>query len=162
MQARTLQALEALVTLAEDVAAKVRRETAEILLTTDPIEIVKHFDAVRDVVDRVKTSREALAEIADDLSTVQIPTLFSNRNLKTITIEGLGRVTVSHRYSVSMLDKPAGMEWLRGNGHGALIQETVNSSTLGAFGREMMEAGTELPENLFKTSTNPYTSITKR
>ncbi len=162
MKTKTMEALETLVDLSTQVAAMVRRETEEVLLTSDPIEIVKHFDLVRDVVDKVKTSREALAEIADNLSTVEIPTLFSNRNLKTITIEGLGRVTVSHRYSVSMLDKPAGMDWLREHGHGDLIQETVNSSTLGAFGREMLEAGTELPERLFKTSTNPYTSITKR
>jgi len=69
---------------------------------------------------------------------------------------------LSNRWSCSMLDKLTGMDWLRTNGHGDLIQETVNSSTLGAFARNLTEeSGYELPSDIFKTSVMTFTSITK-
>jgi hypothetical protein len=83
-------------------------------------------------------------------------------NIRTITVEGVGRVSITHRYSCSMLDKQLGMNWLRQSGNEGLIQETVNSSTLAAFAKNMLETeGTQLPQDLFKTSVSAYTSITK-
>jgi hypothetical protein len=61
-----------------------------------------------------------------------------------------------------MLDKERGFTWLRENEHEGLITETVNSITLSAFAKEMLEVnGTELPDDIFKVGTQAYTSITK-
>jgi hypothetical protein len=82
--------------------------------------------------------------------------------VKTITVEGVGRVSLSNRWSASMLDKTAGMEWLRETGNGSLIQETVNAQTLAAFAKDLNETkGMELPADIFKTGIMTYTSITK-
>ena len=53
-----------------------------------------------------------------------------------------------------MKDKPVGFQWLREQGHGGLITETVNASTLAAFAKNMMDTeGKELPhENLPRAS----------
>jgi len=60
------------------------------------------------------------------------------------------------------LDKDAGLNWLRANGHEGIIIETVNSSTLSAFAKSQLEEeGVDLPDDIFKIGTSPYTSITK-
>ena len=140
----------------------IRADTADVLATRDHVQLVTHFDQLRQSNDLIKEARESLSEIADLLSTRDIPDLFKELKVKTTTIVGVGRVTVSYRFSCSMLDKEQGMEWLKANGHGGLIQPTVNAQTLGAFAKNLIETeGKELPENLFKTGQSPYTSITK-
>lgn len=144
------------------VAGWVREDTAEALAPNDPIVAIRHYDATRKATVRIKEAREALADIEERLSREQIPDVMRNAGVKTITVEDVGRVTISHRYSASILDKPLGYEWLRENGHGAIITETVNSSTMAAFAKEYLESeGRELPVELFKVGTSPYTSITK-
>ena len=62
----------------------------------------------------------------------------------------------------SLADKVAGMGWLRDEGHGDLIQETVNASSLSAFAKSYIEeTGKDLPADLFKLSNLRYTSVTK-
>lgn len=43
-------------------------------------------------------------------------------------------------------NQAAFFKWLRDNGHGSLIYETINSRTLSAFARETLEEGGELPD----------------
>jgi hypothetical protein len=149
----------------EKVAAQLRTETHEVLSTTDHVEVIKHFDHMRKAVERIKIAREAIQEITDRLSKEQIPDLFRLVRERTgekppFKIEGVGSVNVSNKYSCTILDKDAGYNWLRKNGHEGLITETVNASTLSAFAKELIEVeGKELPPELFKTGLNPYTSI---
>lgn len=149
------------------VAGMVRQDTNEVMATKDHVEIIKHFAATRNTVEQIKLARKALDEIEEQLSKQYIPDLF--REMRETTgqkppykIEGVGSVTVSYKFSCSMPDKDAGHEWLRSNGHGGLITETVNSSSLSAFAKDMIENhGIDLPAEVFKTSSQPYTSIRK-
>ena len=144
------------------VAAAVREDTDAALALRNHVELIKHYNHLRLATAQIKEAREALNELEERLSREQIPEIFREQGIKTTTIEGVGRVTVSYRFGCSMLDKEAGLEWLRGNGHGGIIIETVNSSTLSAFAKSMLEeSGAELPDTIFKVSTSPYTSITK-
>lgn len=148
------------------VAEMVRQDTNDAL-KADHVTVIKHFAAVRAAVETIKTARKALEEIEDNLSKNQIPDIVRALKEKTgekppFNIEGVGRVTVANRYSCSMIDKAAGFDWLRGNGHGGLITETVNSSSLSSFAKEYLEdKGMELPDDIFKVGTQSYTSITK-
>lgn len=151
---------EQLVTLAE----MVRKDTDEVLSTNNHIDVIKHFNELRRVNEQIKEAREALGDIADDLSTQRIPELMRAAGVKTITIEGVGRVTVSHRFSCSILEgkKEQAFSWLRGNQLDALIIETVNSATLSAAAKSRLaEDGLDMPNDIFKVGTMPYTSITK-
>ena len=144
------------------VAEAVREDTNATLALHNHVELIKHYNHLRLATARIKEAREALAEMEENLSREQIPEIFREQGIKTTTIEGVGRVTVSYRFGCSMLDKEAGLNWLRQAGHGGIIIETVNSSTLAAFAKSMLEEeGAELPDSLFKISTSPYTSITK-
>lgn len=149
------------------VAEQIRAETNEVVATNDHVKVIKHFDHMRKASEQIKLAREALQDLTDRLSKEQIPDLFRYIREKTgekppFKIEGVGSVSVSNKYSCTILDKDAGYNWLRNNGHGGLITETVNASTLAAFAKELIEGeGKELPAELFKTGLNPYTSIRK-
>lgn len=162
MKQRTVEELNNLAKILESITSVVRDETAEELATGTHVSVIKHYDSLRKVMDRVKIAREALSDIADNLSKDIVPELMRAAGVKTITIEGVGRVTVSNRFSCTMIDKELGMKYLVDIGQSGLIQSTVNSSTLSAFAKNMLEEeGKELPDTLFKVGTSPYTSITK-
>jgi len=162
MQRETLEYLAKVVTGFQAVATQIQKETNDVVSGGDHLEIIRHFNDLRLVNGQIKEARAALQEVEDLLSTRDIPEVMKRHNVKTTTVIGVGRVTVAYRFSCSMLDKAAGMEWLRENGHEGLIQPTVNSSSLGAFAKDMLQnQGKELPPEIFKTGTSPYTSITK-
>lgn len=142
-------------------AGKVRDETNAVVSTNDHVELIKHYDSLRRVNALIKEAREALAQMEERLSREQIPDVMRANNIKSTTIEGVGRVSLGHRWSASMVDKEPAMNWLRDSGHGGVIQETVNAQTLGALAKELNNDGVELPQQFFKTSLMTYTSITK-
>lgn len=167
MRTETIKLLDNIIAETEQIVGAIRLDTETVLNTGDPIEVVKHFDILRIAQDRIKTARKALEEITDALSMDQIPTLFTNRSLKTINIEGVGRCTVSYRWSASILDDPKkgkqrGHDWLKANGYGDIIKPTVNAQTLAATAKELFQnEEKDLPPELFKVGQVPYTSITK-
>ena len=149
------------------VASEIREDTDAVIATGDHVAIIKHFNQVRIAAEQIKEAREAINDISDNLSRVVIPDTIANLKERTgekppFNIEGVGRVSVAYRFSCSMLDKDQGINWLKSEGHGGIVQETVNSSTLAAFAKDMLEnQGYELPPGIFKIGTSPYTSITK-
>jgi len=144
------------------VAQDIRRDTSETVATRDHVALIKHYAHVREAVEQIQEAREALDQMEKALSREQVPALMREHGVKTITVEGVGRVSLSNRWSCSMLDKEVGMDWLVETGNESLITETVNAMTLAAFAKNMMEQeGKELPSDIFKTSIMTYTSITK-
>ncbi len=65
----------------------------------------------------------------------------SEAGMKSITIEGVGRLTLrrSHYPSVNSSNKPGFFEYMKKSGHGALIKEDVNTQTLNAFLKRHVE-----------------------
>lgn len=162
MRTDTLERLQYVCGLLVGVAEAVREDGETILPTRDHIAIIKHFNQLRLANDQIKEAREALVEMANRLSYEEVPEVMAEHNIRTITVEGVGRVSITHRWSCSMLDKELGMNWLRNTGNEGIIQETVNSSTLAAFAKSKMEEdGESLPADIFKTGITAYTSITK-
>jgi hypothetical protein len=139
----------------------IRHETEQAIESRDHIELIRHYDQLRQATALIKESREALTQIEEKLSREQVPEALRAHNIRTITIEGVGRVSLGTRWSATMPDKESGFEWLRGNGHGGVIIETVNAQTLGALAKELNNDGMELPQPTFTTSILTYTSITK-
>lgn len=165
----SLDLLKSVVRDFEAVSLRIKAETNTVVASGDHVEVIKHFDTLRKANDQIKQARELLTELADELSRVNIPDIFAAIKMRTgqkppFVIEGVGRVTVSHRFSCSIIteDKKVGYEWLKDNGHGGLVIETVPAPTLGAFAKSLLEdKGEELPPDIFKVGTSPFTSITK-
>lgn len=167
MKEQTLRRLCNICSQLEQIAADIRAETDEVVATKDHIEVIKHYSLVRTATEITKNSREAIKGIEDNLSRVYIPDIVADLKQRTgqkppFVIEGVGRATVSYRYSCTMLDRERGIDWLKTNGYPELVQETVNAQTLAAFSKSLLEdEGKELPDDIFKVGTTPYTSITK-
>ena len=167
MQESTKRALQTVCNDMVAVANAVREDEQTTIASGDYVDVIRHYSDVRIATAQIKEAREALNQMEERLSREIVPDFVrrakEERGVKTpIVLEGIGRVTVSYRFSCSMLDKEMGLNWLRSNGHEGLIQPTVNSSTLSAFARDMLEnQGFELPPEIFKVGTSPYTSITK-
>lgn len=162
MKPETLERLTFVCGYLVGVAGAVREDTAAVVATRDHIEVIRHFDHLRKAMEQITEAREALDEMRERLSYKQVPDVMREHAVRTITVEGVGRVSLTNRWSCSMLDKMVGIDWLKANGHGGLVQETVNAQTLAAFAKDLNETqGMELPADIFKTGTMTYTSITK-
>jgi hypothetical protein len=161
MHGTTAHQLKEVCGLLTTLTSDVRRQTEEAVATQDHIQVIKHYDQLRLLTALIKESREALSQLEEKLSREYVPDVMRLHNIRSTTIEGVGRVTLGTRWSASMPDKFAGFEWLRANGHGGVIQETVNAQTLGALAKELVTEGTELPSPTFATNVMTYTSITK-
>lgn len=131
--------------------------------STDLPNILKLFKQLRDANERLEVSRKKFNTFLDFFSRNIIPDMMQEQGVKTISLDDIGyRFTVSVKMNASMADKAAGMNWLRNEGHGDLIQETVNASSLSAFAKSYIEeTGKDLPADLFKLSNLRYTSVTK-
>jgi hypothetical protein len=161
MKQDTVISLRTICNLLTNITSTVREETNEAVASEDHIEVIRHYDQLRQVTALIKESREALEQIEMKLSRESVPEIMRAHHVKTITVEGVGRVSLGTRWSASMPDKGAGFDWLRANEHGGVIQETVNAQTLGALAKELNEEGKELPTPTFTTNIMTYTSITK-
>lgn len=158
------EATERLKALADQLAPIVDELTREVNVAReqDHITLIRYFDEFRHAADVFSDAKKALTELEKDVSSVYIPDAMFTAGVKTVNVVGVGRVTVSYKFGCSMLDKEAGMDWLKRNGLGGIIIETVNASVMAATAKKMIqEEGKDLPDNIFKVSTNPYTSITK-
>jgi hypothetical protein len=140
--------------------ARAVRDSATVTEQGEIPKVVKHFDQLRDIVRDLVIKVTALTKHVETLSEESIPNLFSKQGVKSVNVIDLGRVTINIRWSASMLDKGRGLEWLRGSGNEGLIIETVNAQTLGAFAKTEAIGGRPLPDDVFKTSTKSYVSIT--
>lgn len=162
MREATKSLLTKVCTAMDQVAAMVREDTNAAEQSKDHVEVIRHYNDLRLAIEQIKTARKAVEGINEQLSREIVPDAMREAKVKTITVEGVGRVTISHRFSCSMTDKERGIQWLKDNQYGEIVQETVNAQTLASHARDLLENhGKELPEDLFKVSTSPYTSITK-
>lgn len=139
----------------------IREDTNEAAMG-DHIGLIIHFNHARKIAESIKEAREALKGIVDYMSATQVPDAMRAAKVKTLTLEGVGRVTISARFSVSMKDKAAGHLWLTENGMGEIIIPTVNAQTLSSSIKEWQATtGNDAPEEIFKLGSVDYTSITK-
>lgn len=163
MKQETLEFLNQITAGLVRVSRDIRQDTIDVVATGDHVAVIIHFDQVRKAAELIKEAREALKEISDRLSREQVPDVMREAKIKTTTIEGVGRVTISNKYSATIIDKVGGYNWLRTNDAESLITETVNAQTLASFAKEYVESeGKDLPVEFFKVGTMPFTSITKK
>lgn len=137
------------------------RDTETVIVEGDIVQAVVYFAELRDKIKGLQTQVSALQKHIDSISQDLLPTMFQNQNVKTIKVDNVGRVTVADRWSCSILKPDDAFEFLRKSGNGGMIKPTVHPMTMGAHAKDENVAGRPLPEDLFKVTATPYTSITK-
>ncbi len=128
----------------------------------DHLTLIRYFDEFRRSAELFSQAKKAISELEEKLSRELVPEAMRRAGVKTTNVVGVGRVTINNKWSCTIIDKSRGIQWLKEHDYGDLVQETVNSSTLAAFSKRLSEdEGKDLPVDIFKTGTVPYTSITK-
>jgi len=102
-----------------------------------------------------------LTEAIDDLRLKQIPEAMAEQDIRSMTIEGVGRVQLALDVYASIKDKAAGYEWLREHGYDGLLTEYVQPSTFKAAVKDALKQGQEFPEELFNITPFTRASIVK-
>lgn len=131
--------------------------------TVSLAEVCRVYDVIRTLHEGVEEAEKALSKLKQHLAVTVLPRKFEDDGVSTVSLRDLGaRFTVTTRVSASMADKAGAVAWLRGQGFGDIVQETVNASTLSSFAKEYVtDHGRDLPQDLFKVSSIQHVSRTK-
>lgn len=125
---------------------------------------VRLQDQLNRLIDSLGESKSALQKTYDWLREGKLPEIMESQELEGLRVEGVGRVHLQPdvRISIKADSKVQAYEWLGDNGHGGIIQETVNSSSLKAFYKGELKKGNELPADLFNISLFTRAVITRK
>lgn len=137
------------------------------------------MDAIR-LMNRVHQHKEQVAalikspieKIFDILRFTVVPEVFSDNEITTLTIEGIGRVNIMDDISVVMEGDDAEaqkatrqkfIDWLVEHELEDMVTQTINAQTLAAFVRRQLKArdGIKLPTDLLKINPVTRAQITR-
>lgn len=121
---------------------------------------------LKNIKERLDFKKEEIKEIQkayDKLRLETIPNMMDDSGIEKLSLEGVGTLYLTSDVytSIPAQTRPEAWEWLSDHGHGDLITQTVNSSTLKAFVKQAISNGEELPEGLFKVTPFSRASIRK-
>tara|TARA_R110000751_G_scaffold196938_1_gene302114 strand:- start:348 stop:803 length:456 start_codon:yes stop_codon:yes gene_type:complete len=128
----------------------------------DVEEMLRNMAATRRISDKVAELSKGYKALLDNYKKIIVPAFFQERGIGPIVVDAMRfSVSTSSRTSIPAKNKPAAYQWLRDNGLEDLITETVNSGTLSATGKSLLEDGIEMPGELFEYYAFENTSMTK-
>lgn len=127
------------------------------------VELVREMRNVQQEKETIEAQLKKVNKVFDFLRITKIPQVMEDEGIPRLTVEGVGRVSLTADMHVSIKD---GMKedfyiWLRDNGRGDLIQPNVNPSTLKATVKGLVKNGEEFPDEFLNVSPFTRASITK-
>jgi hypothetical protein len=127
------------------------------------IPLARAFVVLRRLKDRMDEVEKKFSAVFEENKNIALPAAFEDAGITSIPLDEGYRVAVSAqlRASIKPDKKEQAYNWLRKNGLGDIIAETINSSTLSATAKAQMEGeNRELPADLFNVAYLPTTSVT--
>jgi hypothetical protein len=117
----------------------------------------------KQALDKIGSMKTELQKMYDYLSIEVLPDRMDEEGIDTIKVKNVGRLQTSSdiRCSVPANNKDEVKNWLRENGHGSMISEAVNASTLKAFVKEMMKENKPYPEHLLNIHAYSRATVVK-
>ena len=136
---------------------------AQDVLTKDVADILAILVEIRTMDENLKYVKKRFYDLYKRYKEEIVPTKFQEEGITSITVDGT-RFTVSQSSKTTIVggEKEAAYKWLRENGLEDIITNTINSSTLSATARTLLEDGVEMPEDIFKMYIFNNTSMTKK
>lgn len=137
----------------------ISREKMELMKLPDMARTLKQLRVLVDTADELT---KQISEVHETLAVNIIPDAMGE-DIQTIKIKDVGRLQVRYDIHCSVkADKKDDLKkWLLENGHGALIMDQVNSSTLKAFVKEQIEQGAPYPEDCLSIHSYSKASVVK-
>ena len=144
--------------------ARIDSEGREAITQDNPAELVRHYADLREWAVFLRDAVAQLSKMEQAMSYEIIPLAFDRAGIKNIKVIGYGLVSLTRRWACSILEgkKEAGLAYLRDQGQGGMIIETVPAPTLTAWAHAVTdETGVEPPPDIFKTSVTRSVSLRK-
>ena len=111
--------------------------------------------------DEIDVEYKALNIELDQIRLKDIPEAMAEADIRSLTVDGIGRVQLAADCYATIKDKALGYEWLREHGYDGLIGEYVQPNTFKAAVKDAMKNGQEWPEDLFSITPFTRASIVK-
>lgn len=127
------------------------------------VPLARAFVVYHRAMERLKEDLKPVEELFRQYKEADLPEAFEQAGVTSIPLTEGFRIGVSSttRASIREGQRAAAYDWLRQNGLGDIIGETINSSTLSSTAKTLMEQNNkELPESLFNVALMPNTSVT--
>lgn len=116
-------------------------------------------------LDKAGELKTALQKAYDFLSINVLPERMDEEKIQTLKIKDLGRLQAKSDIRCNVLagNRDDLKKWLVDHGHGSMIAESINASTLKAFVKEQMkEDNGEYPEELVNVEVYSRATVVKR
>ena len=106
---------------------------------------------LKERIDVLKSEASALQKEYDAIRNDELPDMMESRDIPRISIGSIGKTlhTVG-MLRTTIIEKEEGFQWLRDNGYGDIITETVPWQSLDALVKEQMVEGVEFPNGVFE------------
>lgn len=129
---------------------------------SDPVRLARGFVAMRRLKDRIDELDSEFTALFETYKNEVLPEVLDGAGLNNVSLAEGFRVSVSTQVRASIREgmKEKAFAWLQANELGDIIQPTINSSTLAATARSLLEENKELPDDIFNTYTAYNTSVT--
>jgi len=137
-----------------------------------PEELIKAMNEAGVEAAKLELQAKPFNEAYEYLRLVKIPTVFDERDIKTLAVTGLIDIegnqinmrcglTSDIYASIKAGMKDAAYQWFRDNGRGDLIKETVAPGTLKSSAKDALKKGTPFPDDLFNVTPFSRAGLTK-
>lgn len=119
------------------------------------VDLGRTMGIVREELDRAASIKTMFEHQYDTLKRM-LPKKMESEGVERFTVDGRGIAVRVEVYASIPADKrEEAYLWLRKNGLGSVITNTVNGSTLKAMVKEQVSLGHTLPDDLFKVTMEP-------
>lgn len=109
-------------------------------------DVARAIKEIKSTLEQADKAKKELQKLYDYITVSLAPERMAEEEISTMKIDNVGRLQCSPdlRCSCPAENKEMLKKWLVDNGHKALISDTINSSSLKAFVREMISTENEL------------------
>lgn len=137
------------------------RDMATGLSFAECATLLRRMDECTKAADLLK---KELQKGFDFIRFTAMPAVMEKADIESGKVAGIGTISLISDLNVSIRAdcKELAYRWLDDNGHGDLIQPTINSSTLRAFAKDRVRAGDPLPTELFNITYNTRAQVTRK
>lgn len=137
---------------------------ADKMRTADLKTLAMIHQQLNELTDHIDESRKMLSKTYDWLRHSLMIDKMDEAGLEAFSVPGVGRVYIQSSLNASIKAgaKGGAYLWLQDHGHGNLIQETVNASSLKALARTKLADNDPLPAELFNVSPKQFAVIQKK
>lgn len=113
---------------------------------TDITKLAKEMYDLKAEKDQLEERLGVLNSRYDNLSKTILPQIMDDMEQDKVSIKGVGTVYLQAEVQASIpsVESEAAIAWLKKNGHGDIVKETVHPGTLKAWTKEQISTGGKL------------------